>query len=152
MASGTNGVASEFTLTQSGLCCPMLSIRKVTLSFRQHIKISLKDLTRAHAKWGRTFRKGVFLPSQHLLSVFYNTPPSKNPSKNPCPYLNPYKVPSKNPSKKALPLKNLLRTLLRSVRLHDPLGVHPIITLRRLDSLFKDVRVFKVVVSKTSRS
>ena len=32
-------------------------------------------------------------------------------------------VPSKNPSKKALPLKNLLRTLLRSVRLHDPLGV-----------------------------
>ena len=34
-------------------------------------------------------------------------------------------MPSKNPSKKALPLKNLLRTLLRSVRLHDPLGVHP---------------------------
>ena len=29
----------------------------------------------------------------------------------------------KNPSKKALPLKNLLRTLLRSVQLHDPLGV-----------------------------
>ena len=34
-------------------------------------------------------------------------------------------MPSKNPSKKALPLKNLLRTLLRSVRLHDPLGVRP---------------------------
>ena len=27
--------------------------------------------------------------------------------------------------KKHLLLKNLLRTLLRSVRLHDPLGVHP---------------------------
>ena len=34
-------------------------------------------------------------------------------------------APSKNPSKKHLPLKNLLRTLLRSVRLHDPLGVRP---------------------------
>ena len=34
-------------------------------------------------------------------------------------------MPSKNPSKKALPLKSPLRTLLRSVRLHDPLGVHP---------------------------
>ena len=34
-------------------------------------------------------------------------------------------MPSKNPSKKALPLENLLRTLLRSVRLHDPLGVRP---------------------------
>ena len=34
-------------------------------------------------------------------------------------------MPSENPSKKALPLKNLLRTLLRSVRLHDPLGVRP---------------------------
>ena len=60
-----------------------------------------------------------------LLSAFYSTAPSKNPSKNPCPYRNPYKVPSKSPSKKALPLKNLLRTLLRSVRLHDPLGVRP---------------------------
>ena len=38
-------------------------------------------------------------------------------------------MPSKNPSKKALPLKNLLRTLLRSVRLHDPLGVRPKATL-----------------------
>ena len=34
-------------------------------------------------------------------------------------------MPSKNPSKKAIPLKNLLRTLLRSVLLHDHLGVHP---------------------------
>ena len=32
-------------------------------------------------------------------------------------------MPSKNPSKKALPLNNLLR----SVRLHDPLGVRPIL-------------------------
>ena len=38
---------------------------------------------------------------------------------------NPYEVPSKNPSKKHLLLDNLLRTLLRSVQLHDPLGVHP---------------------------
>ena len=38
-------------------------------------------------------------------------------------------MPSKNPSKKALPLKNLLRTLLRSVRLHDPLGVRPMIDI-----------------------
>ena len=29
-----------------------------------------------------TLRKGVFLPSKHLLSAFYDTPPSKNPSKN----------------------------------------------------------------------
>ena len=34
-------------------------------------------------------------------------------------------MPSKNPSKKVVPLENLLRTLLRSVRLHDPLGVRP---------------------------
>ena len=34
-------------------------------------------------------------------------------------------APSKNPSKKHLPLKNLLRTLLRRVSLQDPLGVHP---------------------------
>ena len=34
-------------------------------------------------------------------------------------------MPSKNPSKKHLLLKNLLRTLLRSMLLHDPLGVHP---------------------------
>ena len=78
-------------------------------------------------RMGSYSAKGVFLPSKHLLSAFYNTPPplSKNPSKSPCPYWNPYKVPSKNPSQKALPLKNLLRTLLRSVRLHDPLGVRP---------------------------
>ena len=36
-----------------------------------------------------------------------------------------YKAPSKNPSKKHLLLENLLRTPLRSVRLHDPLGVRP---------------------------
>ena len=35
---------------------------------------------------GRTLRKGLFLPSKHLVSAFYNTPPSTNPSKNPCPY------------------------------------------------------------------
>ena len=30
---------------------------------------------------GRTLRKDVFLPSQHLLSVFYKTLPAKSPSK-----------------------------------------------------------------------
>ena len=35
-------------------------------------------------------------------------------------------MPSKNPSKRHLLVENLLRTLLRSVQLHDPLGVHPI--------------------------
>ena len=81
----------------------------------------------------------MFLPSKHLLSAFYNPPPSKNPSKNPCPYSNPYKAPSKNPSKKALPLKNLLRTLLRSVRLHDPLGVHPTLIGHPQTCVYPDV-------------
>ena len=74
---------------------------------------------------GRTLRKDVFLPSKHLLSAFYETLPSKNPSKNLIFAENPLQSPSKSPSKKHLVLKNLLRTLLRSVRLHDPLGVHP---------------------------
>ena len=51
--------------------------------------------------------------------------PSKNPSKNPVFTENPLQVPSKNTSKKHLLLENLLRTLLRSVLLHDPLGAHP---------------------------
>ena len=70
--------------------------------------------------------KGVVLCERAcfcLLSPFYNTPPSKNPSKNLCLYWNPYKAPSKNPSKKHLLVENLLRTLRRSVRLHDPLRV-----------------------------
>ena len=84
---------------------------------------ALGNFSRVHAKGVVLCERACFC----LLSAFYNTPPpSKNPSKNPCPYWKPYKVPSKNPSKKALPLKNLLRTLLRSVRLHDPLGVRPI--------------------------
>ena len=77
---------------------------------------------------GRTLREDVFLPSKHLLSAFYTTLPSKNPSKNLFLYnsIEIVEVPSKNPSKKHLLLENLLRILLRSVRLHDPLGVHPI--------------------------
>ena len=67
----------------------------------------------------------MFLPSKHLLSAFYDMFPSKNPSKNLVFTEMPYEAPSKNPSKKHLLLKNLLRTLLRSVRLHDPLGAHP---------------------------
>ena len=51
------------------------------------------------------------------------TLPSKNPSKNLVFTENPLEA----PSKKHLLLKNLLRTLLRSVRLYDPLGVHPIV-------------------------
>ena len=66
----------------------------------------------------------MFLPSKHLLSAFYETLPSKNPSKNLVFTENPQQAPYKNPSKKHLLLKNLLRFLLRSVRLHDPLGVH----------------------------
>ena len=81
--------------------------------------------TRVHAKWGRTLRTDVFLPSKHLLSAFYKTLPSKNPSKNPVLTEKPLQAPSKNLSRKHLLLENLLRTLLRSVRLHDPLGVHP---------------------------
>ena len=71
-----------------------------------------------------TLRKDVFLPSKHLPSVFYKTHPSENPSKNLVFTENPLQAPSKNPSKKHLLLENLLRTLLRSVLLHDPLGVH----------------------------
>ena len=67
----------------------------------------------------------MFLPSKHLLSAFKKTLPSKNPSKNLAFTKNPYKAPSKNPSKNHILLENLLRALLRSVRLHDPLGVHP---------------------------
>ena len=74
--------------------------------------------------------KGVVLCERAyfcLLSAFYKTLPSKNPSKNLCLHQNPLQTPSKNPSKKHLLLENLLRTLLRSVRLHDPLGVHPML-------------------------
>ena len=74
---------------------------------------------------GRTLRQDVFLPSKHLLSAFYEKLPSKNPSKNLVVTETPLQAPSKNPSKKRLLLENLLRTLLRSVRLHDPLGVRP---------------------------
>ena len=62
-------------------------------------------------KAGCTLRRGAFLPSKHLLSAFYETLPSKNPSKNLTFTESPY--------------RHLLRTLLRSVLLHDPLGVHP---------------------------
>ena len=58
---------------------------------------------------GRTLRMDVFLPSKHLQAP--KTFPSKNPSKNLVFTENPY--------------RHLLRTLLRSVRLHDPFGVHP---------------------------
>ena len=91
-------------------------------------RIAMYHSNQGAREGGRTLRKGVSLPSKRLLSTFYNTPPSKNPSKNLCLYWNPYKAPSKNPSKKHLLLENLLRTLLRSVRLHDPLGVRPILT------------------------
>ena len=80
----------------------------------------------------RVHAKGVVLCERTcfcLLSAFYKTLPSKspykNPSKNPVFTEKPLQAPSKNPSKKHLLLENLLRTLLRSVRLHDPLGVHP---------------------------
>ena len=67
-------------------------------------------------------------------------------------------MPSKNPSKKALPLKNLLRTLLRSVRLHDPLqvGVHPKCGLHGLHpldrSLSDELKKAVAVSEEKSRS
>ena len=60
----------------------------------------------------------MFLPAKHLLSAFYKTLLSKNPSKNLVFNESPY--------------RRLLRTLLRSVLLHDPLGVHPYIGLTNL--------------------
>ena len=51
-----------------------------------HCKFVMLIDFRVHAKGGRTLRKGVFLPSKHLPSAFYDTPPSKNPSKNLCLY------------------------------------------------------------------
>ena len=61
----------------------------------------------------------------HFLSAFYETLPSKTPSKNLVFTEKPLQAPSKNPSKKHLLLESLLRTLVRSVLLHDPLGVRP---------------------------
>ena len=52
--------------------------------------------------------------------------PSESPSKNLVFTENPYRRLLRTlPSKKHLLLENLLRTLLRSVLLHEPLGVHP---------------------------
>ena len=70
---------------------------------------------------GRTLRNDVFPPSKHLLSAFYKTLPAKNPSKN--------LIFTENLCRRLLRtlhllLENLLRTFLRSVLLHDPLGVH----------------------------
>ena len=72
-------------------------------------------------------KKGrVNLPSKHLLSAFYKMFPSNNPSKNlVCILKTLTGTPSKHPSKKHLLLESFLRTLLKSVLLHDPLGVHP---------------------------
>ena len=55
------------------------------------------------------------------------TLPSKNPPVRTFSLLQkPLQAPSKHTSKNHFPLESLLRTLLRSVLLHDPLGVHPI--------------------------
>ena len=70
-------------------------------------------------------RRASYSEKGRVFAAFYERLPSKNPSKNLVFYCKPLQAPSKNPSKKHLPLKNLLTTLLRSVRLHDPLGVHP---------------------------
>ena len=78
-----------------------------------------------HAKGVALCERTCFLPSKHLLSAFYETLLSKNPSKNVVSTENPYRRLLRIPSKKRLLLENLLRTLLRNVRLHDALGVHP---------------------------
>ena len=90
-----------------------------------NLRVHLLGKDRVHAKGVVLCERTCFC----LLSAFYETLRSKNPSKNPSKNLvftqNLYRAPSKNPSKKHLLLENLLRTLLRSVRLHDPLGVRP---------------------------
>ena len=53
-----------------------------------------------------------------IFDVFFDVAPFRRPLLQ--------SADSKNPSKKHRPFKNLLRTLLRSVLLHEPLGVHPI--------------------------
>ena len=96
---------------------------------QEHTEKKLED---CHMSVGRVHAKGVVLCertcfcllSKHLLSAFYKTLPSKNPSENLVFTENHLQAPSKNPSKKHLLLESLLRTLLRSVLLHDPLGVH----------------------------
>ena len=107
--------------------CDFRGTRRTPTVLKSKIRLSLSDPIAYDpiCLGPRTLRNGVLLPSKRLLSAFYNTPPSKDPSKNLCLYWNPCETPSKNPSKKHLLLENLLRTLLRSVRLHDPLGVCP---------------------------
>ena len=51
-------------------------------------------------------------------------------------------MPSQNPSKKHLLVENLLRTLLRSVRLHDPLGVHPSDAELLHEALFSESKIW----------
>ena len=75
------------------------------------VSVSLRFPGAREGPGGRTLRKDVFLPSKHLLSAIYETLPSKSPSKNLVSTKNPY--------------RRLLRTLLRSVQLHDPNDVHP---------------------------
>ena len=82
----------------------------------------LDEIKRVHAKGVVLCERVCFC----LLSAFYNTPPLlRTLLRTSVSIENPYKAPSKNPSKKHLLVENLLRTLLRSVRLHDPLGVRP---------------------------
>ena len=87
-------------------------------------KIRGKFGAKSGAKFGPKIRKiretfvlQLFWPKSSLLRTLLRST---------CLYWKPLQAPSKNPSKKHLLFKNLLRTLLRSVRLHDPLGVHPI--------------------------
>ena len=84
-----------------GCCCTLGALWSTSFSdTRGHTPIHGVGVDGSGARRrGRTLRKGVSLPSKHLLSAPM-TPPSKNPSKNPCPYWSPYEAPSKNPSKK----------------------------------------------------
>ena len=79
----------------------------------------------------------MFLPSKPLLSAFYKTLPSKNPSKNLV-------------FTEKTPYKRLLRTLPRSVRLHDPLGVHPALWPLHLQMGFATTEPKNAVVSRIS--
>ena len=106
---------------QQSTCRKYFISQRFSSTSRNH---SQRNLSRVHAKGVVLCERTCFC----LLSAFYKMLPSKNPS-NLC--WKPLQAPSKNPSKKHLLPESLLRTLLKSVLLQDPLGVHPIIRKTR---------------------
>ena len=78
--SGGGGGVCTFRTVGRAQCLPVSVLNK-----NRHPK-DYQTLKIGCTQRGRTLRKGVFLPSKHLLRAFYDTPPSKNPSKNLCLY------------------------------------------------------------------